>query len=36
MRRLTAQDALVLDTEPTQLAAALVNRYHAVKRARLL
>jgi len=36
MRRLAAQDALVLDTEPTQLAAALVNRYHAVKRARLL
>lgn len=36
MRRLTAKDALVLDTEPTQLAAALVNRYHAVKRARLL
>jgi hypothetical protein len=25
-----------VDTEPEKLAAALVNRYHAVKRARLL
>ncbi len=34
--RLAARDALQLDVEPQQLAAALVNRYHAVKRARLL
>jgi uncharacterized protein (DUF58 family) len=36
INRLTAHDALVLDTEPHQLAAALVNRYHAVKTAKLL
>jgi hypothetical protein len=29
-------DALSVDVEPAQLAVALVNRYHAVKRARLL
>jgi uncharacterized protein (DUF58 family) len=36
LARLTARDALVLDCEPAQLPAALVNRYHAVKQARLL
>lgn len=36
LRRLADRDGLVLDTEPAHLAAALVNRYHAVKRARLL
>jgi uncharacterized protein (DUF58 family) len=34
--RVTAGDALSLDVEPAQLPAALVNRYHAVKRAGLL
>ena len=36
IQRLAARDALILDTEPAQLAAELVNRYHAVKRAKLL
>jgi uncharacterized protein (DUF58 family) len=35
-RRLAARDALLVDVEPAQLAAELVNRYHAVKRAGLL
>jgi len=35
-RRLSGKNQLLVDTEPEQLAAALVNRYHAVKRARLL
>ncbi len=35
-RRLAGRDQLLVDVEPDQLAAALVNRYHAVKRARLL
>jgi len=35
-RRLAARNQLLVDTEPSLLAAALVNRYHAVKRARLL
>ena len=35
-RRLAARDALLLDVEPAGLAVALVNRYHAVKRAGLL
>jgi len=35
-RRLAGRDQLLVDVEPQQLAAALVNRYHAVKRARLL
>jgi uncharacterized protein (DUF58 family) len=35
-RRLAARDALLLDVEPEGLAVALVNRYHAVKRAGLL
>jgi uncharacterized protein (DUF58 family) len=35
-RRLASRDQLLVDVEPQQLAAALVNRYHAVKRARLL
>jgi uncharacterized protein (DUF58 family) len=34
--RVTGHDALSIDVEPAQLAAALVNRYHAVKRAGLL
>lgn len=34
--QVTANDALSLDVEPAQLPAALVNRYHAVKRAGLL
>jgi uncharacterized protein (DUF58 family) len=34
--RLAQRDALQIDVEPQQLAAALVNRYHAVKRSRLL
>lgn len=34
--RIVANDTLSLDVEPSQLAAALVNRYHAVKRAGLL
>ena len=33
---LAGRDALTLDVEPAQLAVALVNRYHAVKRAGLL
>jgi uncharacterized protein (DUF58 family) len=35
-RRLADRDRLLVDAEPRELAAALVNRYHAVKRARLL
>ena len=35
-RRLAGRDQLLVDVEPQKLAAALVNRYHAVKRARLL
>ena len=35
-RRLAARHSLMLDVEPEQLAVALVNRYHAVKRAGLL
>jgi uncharacterized protein (DUF58 family) len=35
-RRLAGRDQLLVDVEPQQLAATLVNRYHAVKRARLL
>ena len=34
--RLAARDGLLVDVEPTQLAAQLVNRYRAVKRAGLL
>lgn len=36
LARLAARDALILDCEPAELPAALVNRYHAVKRAGLL
>jgi uncharacterized protein (DUF58 family) len=35
-RRVVGPDALSVDVEPAQLAVALVNRYHAVKRAGLL
>jgi len=35
-RRVTGQDALSVDVEPRDLPVALVNRYHAVKRSRLL
>jgi uncharacterized protein (DUF58 family) len=35
-RRLAGRNQLLVDVEPEKLAAALVNRYHAVKRARLL
>ena len=35
-RRLAGKNQLLVDVEPEKLAAALVNRYHAVKRARLL
>ena len=35
-RRLAARDAYLLDVEPEQVAVELVNRYRAVKRARLL
>lgn len=35
-RRLAARDALLMDVEPSKLAAELVNRYRAVKRAGLL
>jgi len=35
-RRLAGRDQLQVDVEPEKLAATLVNRYHAVKRARLL
>ena len=35
-RRLSGKNQLLVDVEPDQLAATLVNRYHAVKRARLL
>jgi uncharacterized protein (DUF58 family) len=35
-RRLAGRDQLLVDVEPQQLAATLVNRYHAAKRARLL
>jgi uncharacterized protein (DUF58 family) len=34
--RVVGHDALSIDVEPAQLATALVNRYHAVKRAGLL
>ena len=34
--RLAARDALLVDTEPERLAPALVNRYHAIKRAGVL
>ena len=34
--RLAARELLLVDSEPRELAAALVNRYHAVKRAGLL
>lgn len=34
--RVVGNDALSIDVEPAQLAVALVNRYHAVKRAGLL
>jgi uncharacterized protein (DUF58 family) len=34
--RVTGHDALSVDVEPAQLPAALVNRYHAVKRAGML
>jgi hypothetical protein len=34
--RLADRDALMLDVEPHRLAAELVNRYHAIKRAGLL
>jgi hypothetical protein len=35
-QRLAGRDGLLLDVEPAQLAAELVNRYRAVKRAGLL
>jgi uncharacterized protein (DUF58 family) len=35
-RRLSGRNQLLVDVEPEKLAATLVNRYHAVKRARLL
>ena len=35
-RRLAGKNQLLVDVEPQLLAATLVNRYHAVKRARLL
>ena len=35
-RRLSGKNLLLVDVEPEKLAATLVNRYHAVKRARLL
>jgi uncharacterized protein (DUF58 family) len=35
-RRVVGRDALSIDVEPAQLAVALVNQYHAVKRAGLL
>jgi len=35
-RRVVGNDALSVDAEPGQLAVALVNRYHAVKRSGLL
>ena len=35
-RRLSGKNQLLVDVEPERLAATLVNRYHAVKRARLL
>lgn len=35
-RRVTGRDALSVDVEPAQLPVALVNRYHAVKRAGIL
>ena len=35
-RRLAGKNQLLVDVEPERLAAALVNRYHAVKRGRLL
>jgi uncharacterized protein (DUF58 family) len=35
-RRLAGRDQLLVDVEPQELAATLVNRYHAVKRGRML
>ena len=35
-RRMVGSDPLAIDVEPSQLPVALVNHYHAVKRARLL
>ena len=35
-RRLSGKNQLLVDVEPERLAATLVNRYHSVKRARLL
>jgi uncharacterized protein (DUF58 family) len=35
-RRMVGSDPLAIDVEPSRLAVALVNHYHAVKRARLL
>jgi uncharacterized protein (DUF58 family) len=35
-RHMVGSDPLAIDVEPSQLPVALVNRYHAVKRARLL
>ena len=35
-RRLSGKNQLLVDVEPERLATTLVNRYHAVKRARLL
>ena len=35
-RGMAGKDALSVDVEPAQLAVALVNRYHAVKRSGLL
>jgi len=33
---MVGSDPLAIDVEPSQLPVALVNHYHAVKRARLL
>jgi hypothetical protein len=33
---MVGSDPLAIDVEPSRLAVALVNHYHAVKRARLL
>ena len=34
--RLAARDSLMVDAEPDDLGVALVNRYHAIKRAGLI
>jgi hypothetical protein len=34
--RLAARDSLMVDAEPRDLGVALVNRYHAIKRAGLI